>query len=182
MAKLASKTYGEALYDLAVEENKVDELFEEGLAILDIMKKNSDFDKLMKHPKISKREKAEMIKNVFGGRVSNEMIGFLEIVIQKERYGELESILNYFIVQIRELKKIGTAYITTAFELTEIQKAETSDRLLKTTSYESIDIIYDVNKDIIGGMIIRIKDRIIDSSIRTKLDKLKKQLLQIQLG
>ena len=53
MAKLVSKTYGEALFELAVEENKLDALMEEVEAVIQVLDANEDFVKLMSHPKIS---------------------------------------------------------------------------------------------------------------------------------
>ena len=55
-------------------------------------------------------------------------------------------------------------------------------RLLETSGYAGMEMHYEVDASIIGGMIIRINDRVVDSSVRTKLNGLKKQLLQIQLG
>ena len=83
MAKLISKTYGEALFELAVEENKVDAFAEEISAILDILKQNPDFVNLLNHPKISKEEKLQVMEEVFGGKVSKEIQGFLNIVVAK---------------------------------------------------------------------------------------------------
>ena len=55
-------------------------------------------------------------------------------------------------------------------------------RLLQTTKYESFEMNYQVDASLIGGMVIRVGDRVVDSSIRTKLEDMKKQLLNIQLG
>ena len=61
MAKLVSKTYGEALFELAVEENQVDVFMEEFTQLQDILEKNKDFGKLMNHPKILKEEKIQAL-------------------------------------------------------------------------------------------------------------------------
>lgn len=182
MAKLVSKTYGEALFELAMEENKSQLLLEEVQELIQVLEANPDFDKLMKHPGIAKQEKVETMKNVFKGRVCDELVGFLEVVLMKGRYGELPAIFDYFIEKMKEVSKIGIAHVTTAVELTEAQKADVEKRLLETTSYETMEMHFQVDNSIIGGMIIRIKDRVVDSSIRTKIDDLTKQLLQIQLG
>ena len=55
-------------------------------------------------------------------------------------------------------------------------------QLLATTSYQTFDVYYHVDPTLIGGMVIRVGDRVVDSSIRTKLEDMKKQLLNIQLG
>ena len=59
MAKLISKTYGDALFELAVEENKVDVLLDEIEQLQSILKENDEFGKLMTHPKIIKEEKLQ---------------------------------------------------------------------------------------------------------------------------
>lgn len=182
MAKLVSKTYGEAMFEVAMEEQKTDLFLKEAQDILAILDQNPELDKLMKHPKISKQEKTDILDNVFQSNVSAEMTGFMKLLVNKERYGELPKIFSYLIDRIKEEKKIGVAFVTTAVELTQEKKAAVKNRLLETTSYKTMEMHFEVDEAIIGGMIIRIKDRVVDSSVRTKLEEMKKQLLQIQLG
>lgn len=182
MAKLVSKTYGEALYETAMESGKAEELLAEVQQLCDILKASPEFDKMMLHPGIPKQEKLQAMEAVFKGRVSDELTGLLEIVIQKERYGELQNIFTYFVDKMKEEKGIGVAHITTAAALTEAQKKACVAKLLETTSYQSIEADFQTDEALIGGMVIRINDRVVDSSVRTKLNDLKRQLLQIQLG
>ena len=182
MAKLVTKTYGEALFELAIEESHGELFLEEIGEIRTILQENPDLDKLFKHPSIAKKEKVKMLNQIFGEYISTEMLGFLSIIIEKERYKELESIFVYFIDKMKEENKIGNAKVVTAVELSAAQKNEVYERLIATTSYEEMEIDYQVDSAIIAGMIILIKDRVIDNSVRTKLDNLTKQLLQIQLS
>lgn len=190
MAKLVSKTYGEALFGIAMESRtdaeavpaRADELLAEVEQVSRILKENPGFDKLMMHPGIPKQEKLAVMEAVFKGRVSDELTGLLEIVIRKERYGELQDIFRYFIDKVKEAKGIGVAHITSAVALTDAQKAATVARLLETTSYQSIESDFQVDETLIGGMVIRINDRVVDSSVRSKLNDLKRQLLQIRLA
>ena len=144
MAKLISKTYGDALFELAVEEDKV-------------------------------------AGSVFAGRISEELLGFLTIIISKDRYREINEILTYFVAKVKEYKGIGIATVTTAVPLKESQCKEVEKRLLDTTKYKSMEISYGVDASLIGGMVIRIGDRVVDSSIRTKLNELQKDLLKVQI-
>lgn len=182
MAKLVAQTYGEALFQIAVEEGLSDVLLEEVQAIVDILKQNPDFDKMMLHPKISKEEKKDIILKVFDGKVTKEMLGFLELILSKERYSDLNDIFEYFVIKMKEEKKIGVAYVTTAIELSEEKKKRIEQKLLETSGYLKMEMHFEIEPEIIGGMIIRIKDRVVDSSIRTKLTEMRKELLQIQLG
>ena len=87
MAKLVSKTYGEALFELAVEEGREDAFLTEIVALREVLKENPDFNKLMNHPKILKEEKLKVLDYVFEGRISKELSGFLHLVVSKDRYG-----------------------------------------------------------------------------------------------
>ena len=82
---------------------------------------------------------------------------------------------------MKEEQKIGIAYVTSAVELTEEQKEQVRAKLLATTPYLSMEMHFAVDSGLIGGMVIRMKDRVVDSSVRTKLKDLTKQLLQIQI-
>ena len=182
MAKLVSKTYGDALFELALEEDKLDTLFEEAKAVKDVFGSNDEFVKLLNHPKINKEEKIQVIENIFSGRASKDMIGFLTIIIKKERQKYIADILEYFISVVKEYKKIGVAYVTTAFELGDDKKKNIVDKLIATTQYEEIEMNYFVDESLIGGMIIRIGDRVVDSSIKTKIDKMSRELLQLHIS
>lgn len=184
MAKLVSKTYGEALYGAAMEsgEAKAVELMEEIRSVNEILEQNPQFDGLMRHPGIPKQDKLQIVESVFRGRVSDELAGLLEVVVSKERYRDLPAIFEYFTERVKEQQKIGVAFVTTAAPLAQGQKGAVERKLLETAGYRKMELHYEVDPSLIGGMVIRIGDRVVDSSIRTKLDGLTKQLLQIQLG
>jgi len=181
MAKLISKTYGDALFELAVEEDKIDILLEEIEQLQKILAENEDFGRLMNHPKIINEEKIEVANNVFAGRISEELLGFLTIIISKDRYREIDEILKYFVARVKEYKGIGIATVTTAVPLKDGQRKEVEQKLLDTTRYQSMEISYSVDASLIGGMVIRIGDRVVDSSIKTKLSTLQKDLMKVQI-
>lgn len=181
MAKLISKTYADALFELAVEENKTTQLKEEVQELLAVLRENEEFGKFMNHPKIPKEEKTEALKNIFKGRIDQELLGFLITIVEKDRYGQIEDILDTFIDSVKEYNHIGTAYVTTAVPLSEQERQDVEKRLLDTTQYQTLECHYEVEKALIGGMVIRMGDRVVDSSIRTKLEKLERELMAIQL-
>ena len=181
MAKLVSKTYAQALFELAVEENKTVPFMGEAAGLLEVIRTNTEFGQFMNHPKIQKEDKLQVVKNVFENQISKELVGFLVTIVEKDRYTEIEDILSEFIAAVKEYNNIGTAYVTTAIALENKEKQDIESRLLATTKYETIECVYDVDESLIGGMVIKMGDRVVDSSIRTKLDKLQRELLAIQL-
>ena len=181
MAKLVGATYGEALFELAVEEGREEELMNEVILLRELLSENPDFGKLMNHPKVLKEDKLEVLEAVFKGRVSEELVGFLHLIVSKDRYGEIDSILDYFIDEVKQVKGIGVAYVATALDLSEAKKKEVEQKLLSTTSFTRMEMHYQVDEGLIGGMVIRIGDRVVDSSIRSKLSGLERDLLKVQL-
>ncbi len=182
MAKLAAKTYGEALFETALEGKCMDALAEETEGVRRVLEENPELDRLLRHPRISRPEKAQILRKVFGGCISQELLGFLELVLEKGRWGELPAIWDYFAERVREEQGVGVAFVTTAAELSPAKKDAVERRLLDTTSYRRMEMHFQVDSSLIGGMVIRVKDRVVDSSIRTKLANMKSELLQIQLG
>ncbi|MCX4315277.1 MAG: F0F1 ATP synthase subunit delta [Lachnospiraceae bacterium] len=172
MAKLVSKTYGEALFELVLEKGTMDEALEELNGVLGVLKEHGELDQLLTHPKISKEEKISVMEQVFKGRISDDVLGFLLILIEKDRYTELPAVAEYFISQVREYKNIGTAQVTSAFPVTEEQKKQIEEKLLSTTDYTAFEMEYQTDPSLIGGVIIRIGDRVVDGSVRNKLAKL----------
>lgn len=181
MAKLVSKTYGDALFSVAVEENRVDAFAEEAKGLATVFSENQELQKLMDNPKIIKEDKIKLIEETFTSHVSKEIIGLIALLISKGHSKDISSVFDYFIALVKEEKKIGTAFVTTAVELADAQKSAVEKRLLETTRYETFEMNYSVDESLIGGMVIRIGDRVVDSSIKTKLYELSKQLRSIQI-
>ena len=182
MAKLVSKTYGDALFELALEENKIDLFFEESQVIKEVFLENNELVQLLNHPKIDKDEKISVMENIFKERASKEFVGFLTLIVKKERQNEINNILDYFILKVKEYKKIGIATITSATALTVEQKKEIEEKLLETTEYIKLETNYLVDESIIGGLVIRIGDRVVDNSIKQKIVELSRELSKIQLA
>ena len=166
MAKLVSKTYGDALFEVALESGRMDEFRDEAVAVKAALNENPELFKLMSHPKIVKEEKVKIVEDIFA---------------EKGHFAKVDTVLDYFIDCVKEYKNIGTAYVTSAMELSEAQKAAVEKRLLETTKYVKFEMHYAVDSALIGGMVIRIGDRVVDSSVRTKLNDLTRELSKIQL-
>ncbi len=181
MGKLVSKTYGDALFAVAMEEVRVDEFYESAQVVCESLHANQDFCRLLEHPEIAKEKKVKMIEESFLNRIPKEMVGLMILLVSKGRTSEMLAVFEYFIELVREEKKIGKANVTTAMPLSNQQKEKVEKRLLETTKYEAFEMDYRVEPSLIGGMVIRIGDRVVDSSIKTKLYDLSRELRNIQV-
>lgn len=182
MAKLADKTYGQALFDLGLEENKLDEFQKEVEMLCSLFHENQELCALLVHPQIPREEKEAVLSACFDGKVSDEISGFLHIVVRAGRQSEFLNIFEYFLNAVKAYKHIGTAYVTSAVPLSEAQKEKIEARLLELTDNVAYDIHYSTDAGLIGGMVIRIGDKVADSSIKTKLEMMTRDLMKIQLS
>jgi len=181
MAKLVQNVYGEALFELAKEENKLDDFFEEAKVLLTSMEENPQLISLMTHPEVPMEEKDETLDAIFKGRISDEILGLLHMVLEKGHFAQAEEIFQFFIHCVKEEKGIGEAFVTTPMELSSAEKDKIEKKLLESTSYSSLEIHYGLDASLLGGMVIRIGDRVVDSSISTKLRSLTREMSKIQL-
>ena len=96
MAKLVSKTYGDPLFEVAVEQGTLDTMLEEVEAVLQVLRDNKEYISLLSHPRIPAEEKKVMVEKAFKGKVSSELTGFIITIVEKGRFSEIEDILLYF--------------------------------------------------------------------------------------
>ena len=181
MAKLVSKVYGDALFEAAMDRDKGDALYEEVCALVPILNDNPDLLAMLGNPQIVKDEKVAIMNQVFSGRVQEELMGFLNIIVGKDRQNDLIPVFEYFIQRVKEYKKIGTVFVSSAMELKAEQRTRLEEKLLATTSYATLEMNYQTDPSLIGGMVIRIGDHVVDGSIRTRLYGLKKELSSLQI-
>lgn len=83
MAKLVSKTYGDALFEVAVEQGTLDTMLEEVEAVLQVLRDNKEYISLLSHPRIPAEEKKVMVEKAFKGKVSSELTGFIITIVEK---------------------------------------------------------------------------------------------------
>jgi len=182
MAKLVSKVYGDALFSLALEENKVDEIWEETKVLRQVISDNPDFIPVLCNPNMAGDKRNEILEEVFQGKISEASMGFLKVLVKKGRLEEIVSVLDYFDDCTKEYKKIGVVYVSTPKELSKDQKNKVEERILEVSNYETLETHYSLEPDLLGGMVIRIGDRVLDNSIRSKMDLMTRKLSQVKLS
>lgn len=181
MAKLVSKVYGDALFSLAVEEENLDGIWEEVKVLETALKENKEFADIMAHPEMTQEKSLAFVDEVFKDKLSEVVMGFLQVLVKKGRFGDILSILDHFQREAKEYKKIGVVYVTTPTELTGEQKSGIVEKLTRTSGYDSLEMNYVVDAGILGGIRIRIGDRVVDNSIQTKLEDMTRSLSKVRV-
>ncbi len=182
MAKLVSKVYGDALFSLAVEEDKLEAVWEEVRLVRQTIADNPDFLPVLCHPEMTQQKKTAVLEDIFKAGLSQDMMGFLDVLVRKNRIGEILSVLDYFDEQAKEYSRIGVVRVAAPMPLTDRQREQLENRLLEVSGYESLEMQYQVDEGLLGGLVIRIGDRVLDNSIRSKLEAMSRQLYKVKLS
>lgn len=173
MYEFLDKRYALALYNVAEEKGKVEEYLDDLRGIVLIMKNDPEFLKVIKHPTISTSIKKKMFINIFKGRIDEDLLSFLLILIEKDR-------ILFTDEKLKQMEKIHLERTNTLLVevKTVIPLLETERENLRTKLYKMYDkkIIFDEKLDekVIGGVYIRVGDDVIDGTIKGKLEEMKK--------
>ncbi len=170
------------MFSLALENDKLDTIWEEVRMTRQILSENPTFIKTICHPEITRQDQIELLDDAFKGKVSDEVMGFLHVLADKKRLKELDAVLEYFDRSAKEYKKIGVVYVTVPMELTKAQQDKIRERILEVSSYESLEMHVETDASLLGGMVIRIGDEILDNSIRSKMEHMARKINQIKLS
>ena len=156
----AAKRYAIALFDLAQQHNEI-QAVENDLRELNVVwKGNKDLKTLFTSPKLSIDKKKELVRQIFSN-ANPIVIKTLLVLIDKKRLSEVTNIIEEFMTR----------------ELTEVERANVSTVFAKNVGKQSLRIQNIVDPSIIGGIRVQIGNRIYDSTLSTKLDRLKRNLI-----
>ena len=201
MARLVSKIYGEALYDFATSEGQLEKMCEEALDIVEVFESTNDLKEYLANPKIKTNDKVSFIREFFVNKVwtastatntrifkvditkgeNPKILDFLSIVINKGRQKDIVAMLKYFVHLTLSDKNIGEASVVSASELSDEKKKLLHDKLVSTTKYERFIVDYKVDKGLIAGLKVKVDDKVLDKTYKTKIFDISKNLRGLKL-
>ncbi|WP_373897948.1 F0F1 ATP synthase subunit delta [Haloimpatiens sp. FM7315] len=177
MYEFLDKRYALALYEVAESKGKVEEYLKDLEEIVDIIKNDSDFLQVIKHPEISISKKKKIFINVFKDKIDEELLSFLLILIEKDRILYLEEKLNEMKKIHLEKNNILLAKIKTVVPLNDEEKNKLVEKL-KSMYDKDIILEEKIDKSIIGGVYVRVGDDVIDGTIKTKIKEIRRIVLK----
>ncbi|CAN5912221.1 ATP synthase F1 subunit delta [soil metagenome] len=166
-----SYRYAKSLLDLSLEKGQLEQVREDMQLVFDTIRDNRDLSAMLKSPIIKTDKKQTILKAIFGGKIGVISSEFLNIITGKRREMELEGIADAFLAQYRTHKKILTAVITTASGLDKTLREKVL-QIVKGGTNSEVELTEKVNKDLIGGFVLRVGDRQVDASILRQIKNL----------
>ena len=176
MFEYLDRRYALALYEVAEEKGKVQEYLNDLREICDLIDNNKDFYEVVKHPQISTKQKKKTFINIFKGNIDEELLSFLLILIEKDRILFLKEKLKEMEKIHLERLNVIQGIVKTTVPLEEYEYNSLVEKLEKKYNKEVI-LKKEVDPEILGGIYVRIGNDVIDGTVKTRLDDLRKLML-----
>lgn len=172
----AARVYAEALFDVAKERGKLDPIRDELAQFADAVDSNRELQVFFFSPYFSSAEKVEGLKRAVSG-ADSELVNFLDLLIEKGRMTEVFRIRREFEELWKRENRQLEVTVTSAVELDSAVVARVGEEIERQTG-QKVDLASDVDEDILGGIVLQVGNMVLDASIRSRLEKLRKSVAQ----
>ena len=166
------RRYSKAIFEIAEEKNQVKEIYEMLNSAMVLYRTDKEFKNFILNPLIDNEQKKSVLNEIFG-KDNSENLNILLYILDKGRMNCIKYIVAEYLKIYYRRNRILDVKATFTKELTDEQKKKLIDKLSQKTGKE-INLEIKIDKNILGGGIIKIGDKIIDGSIRRELDNWKK--------
>lgn len=168
-----SGRYASALYELADEQGALDAVAGDLASLQKMIDGSDDFRRFIKSPVLSRKDQSKGIEAITEkAKLSPITRKFLGLVARNRRLFALPGMIKGFREILAEHRGQAAAEVVSAAPLSDSQRMSLTDQLKKSVG-RSVDIVTKVDPSILGGLIVRVGSRMIDSSLRSKLQRLK---------
>ncbi|ADO78088.1 ATP synthase F1 subunit delta [Halanaerobium praevalens] len=178
--EVASK-YSRALFALGKDHENLLELKDSLAEFWQLVLENEDLNQLLFHQRIMPADKKRTLNEIFAEELSDDILHFLFILIDKRREFFLESIIKEFNNLVDDAESILHVKVTSAVELDDSILAKLKEKLNSLLDY-NIKIENKIDEEIIAGIVLKIEDYIIDGSLRNGLSSLEQKLKSIPVS
>ncbi|MBM4053690.1 MAG: ATP synthase F1 subunit delta [Planctomycetes bacterium] len=177
--KSVAVTFVNALLEAAVNKGLLDQTENDLRLVSDTIEKHDDFKKMLLHPSITRKQKKDTIKIVFGESVSGLMVNFLYLLVDRRREQILELIPDVYRQVVDEKKGVIRAKVQTTIPIVGERLENLKDGLKKLTG-KIVEVEVIENPQILGGLVVEIGNKMIDGSVANRLKNLRSKLLEIR--
>jgi F-type H+-transporting ATPase subunit delta len=169
-----AEVYARALFDVAKEHDILDEMHDELGQFTDELAKNHDLQVFFFSPYFSSQEKKEGISKMIEG-ADEHFVRFLELLAERHRMPALFRIRRDFDALYAEERKLLPVTVTSAVELDKDTVKEIRRKIEEQTD-RTVELTTKVDPNLLGGLVVRVGNKVMDGSIRARLERLRKQV------
>jgi F-type H+-transporting ATPase subunit delta len=169
-----AQVYARALFQVAKERDQIDDVREQLGEFADAVEGDRHLSTFFFSPYFSTEEKIDGLHKAVSG-ADDAVMNFLELLLEKHRMPVIQRIRREYDALWREENKLLPVQVTSAVELDEETVRSIGDRISEQTG-RNVDLNAKVDPDIVGGIVLRVGNSILDASIRNRLEQLRKQV------
>lgn len=169
--RVASR-YAKSLLELANEQGKIEEVHKDMLLLDTICKENHDFTLVLRNPIIKNDKKKAILEAIFKGKVDDLTMAIFDIITRKNRESVLPAVAREFHHQYNKFMSIEKATITTAVKLDKDLRSSFEKIVKQISDQKEVELDEVVDENIIGGYVLKVGDRQVDDSIKSKIKEL----------
>ncbi|ASS73853.1 hypothetical protein CIG75_01930 [Tumebacillus algifaecis] len=171
---VVAKRYAEALYSVASERSQADSVEQELAAILDVFHSHPELTNILEHPGISIDAKKKQVTELFKGRVSDLVLNFLNLLFDSRRQDVLDEVFATYVELANAVKGRIKGEVESAVPLSESELNTLKTKL--GADGQQVEFTTKVNPELIGGLRVRIGDRVFDYSVTSQLNRFRQTL------
>ena len=169
-----AEVYGRSLFEVASEHDDTDEIREQLGQFADALDENRELATFFFSPYFSSAEKREAIQRAISG-AEPELINFLELLAEKHRMPAIFRIRREFDRLWAQENRQLDVTLTSAVELDPAIAKQVSDEVSKQTDRQ-VELTSRVDPDILGGLVLQVGNMVLDTSIRSRLERLRREI------
>lgn len=143
--------------------------------VLEVIKTSADFVNIISNPAIDLSVKFGILDEIFKGRIDDKVLQFIKILTEKKRLGEFEEILVSYKEKVNDHDGIKVVEITSAIELSDDDKNKITNKLSEKLNKKIIPQ-WKIDNEIISGLVFKIGDDLLDTSLKTKIETIGKNI------
>ncbi|WP_295101478.1 ATP synthase F1 subunit delta [uncultured Candidatus Kuenenia sp.] len=177
--KSVAVTFVNALLGVAADKDLLGQVEKDLDLLSDTMARHEDFKKVLLHPSITRKEKKDTIKAVFGEYVSGQMINFLYLLVDRRREVLLDVIPDVYRKVVDKKTGVIRAKIQAAIPIVG-ERLENLKAGIKKLTGKIVEIEVVENPQILGGLVVEIENKMIDGSVVSRLRNLRSKLMEIR--
>ncbi|MBQ0029040.1 MAG: F0F1 ATP synthase subunit delta [Bacteroidales bacterium] len=178
-----STRYAKALLEVAVKNGSADKVYEEMEMLANSFKEFPVLKKALANPQVDSKERKQLVLSAAGNEsspVSSEFSKFIDLVIERKRESYFQTISLVFQDLYRKEKNIVIGKLTTAVETSDQVKEKMKELVAEIAQIPSdgkVEFVSEVDPKIIGGFQLQVESQLLDASVATQLQSIKKTLM-----
>ena len=171
---VADRVYARALFDAALEENRVEPVREQLAQLVEAEREVPELRELLRNPQLDQRARKAALEDLLSD--GDELLrNFLLVLVDKGRTGQLEEIAREFERLVAEHEGVIHAELTTAVELSDEEARELLGQIEKASG-RKVEATRKVDPGLIGGIVLQVGSHRLDASVRGRLQRLRQEL------